>query len=194
MENINTNALDKLRVSLSIKAKNGIDFIIAAAIIWLIIAVIWRMGFSDYDKSVLTFVAGGFMLPLALLFSKVLKTVWTDKKNPLQPLGLWLNFTQLFYFPFLIFTLVKFPTYFVMTYAIITGAHFFPYAWFYKTPLFAIAAGIISVGALLGGFILESEMMFLIPLSVSMALILLSIFLFADSKRKSRKQISETAQ
>lgn len=193
MANINTETLDKLRVSLSIKAKNGIDFTSAAAIIWLLIAAIWKMGFSDYDKSVLTFVVGGFMLPLALLFSKLIKTVWTDKENPLQPLGLWLNFAQLFYFPFLIFTLVKFPTYFVMTYAIITGAHFFPYAWFYKTPLFAIAAGIISVGAMLGGFILESEMMFLIPLSVSIALILLSVLLYADSNGKSRKLKSEAS-
>ncbi|WP_026473935.1 DUF7010 family protein [Alkaliflexus imshenetskii] len=193
MANINTETLDNLRVSLSIKAKNGIDFTSAAAIIWLLIAVIWKMGFSDYDKSVLTFVVGGFMLPLALLFSKLIKTVWTDKENPLQPLGLWLNFAQLFYFPFLIFTLVKFPTYFVMTYAIITGAHFFPYAWFYKTPLFAIAAGIISVGAMLGGFILESEMMFLIPLSVSTALILLSILLYVDSNAKSRKLKSEAS-
>ena len=60
---------------------------------------------------------------------------------------MWLNLAQLFYFPFLFFILRDNPTYFVMTYVIITGAHFFPYAWFYDEIGYAIFAGIISVGA-----------------------------------------------
>ena len=89
-----------------------------------------------HDKS--TFIVGSLMLPFAFLLSKFLDTYGC---NPLQPLGLWLNFAQLFYFPFLVFILIKNPTYFVMVYVIITGAHFFPYAWFYNEKAFAIMAG-----------------------------------------------------
>ena len=71
--------------------------------------------------------------------------------------GLWLNFAQLFYFPFLVFILLAYPEYFIMTYAIITGAHFFPYAWYYKSAPYAIMAGIISVGAMVLGLFLSPE-------------------------------------
>src|SRR6478609_4677466 len=158
---------DALRIELSLKAKNGIDFILAASLVWLAISYVWTLEYSPYNKSVITFIVGSFMFPLAILFSKILKTSWTIKTNPLQPLGLWLNFAQLFYFPFLIFTLIKMPDHFVMVYAIITGAHFFPYSWFYKTSLFAIFAGLISLGSLTIGLTVPTEKMYFIPFLMS---------------------------
>ena len=160
------------------------DFILSASIMWLAIAYLWTLEFQPYDKSVLTFIVGGFMLPLAFLLSKVLKTTWTNKDNPLQPLGLWLNFAQLFYFPFLVFTMIKMPDHFVMVYAIITGAHFFPYAWFYKTILYALFAGIIVVGALALGLILETGSMYYLPGLMSPALLVLTALLYFDSRKK----------
>ncbi len=174
----------KLHFELSVKAKNGIDFIVAAAIIWLAITFVWTLGISSYNKSVLTFIVGGFMLPLAFLFSKVFKTEWTVKNNPLQPLGLWLNFAQLFYFPFLVFTLIKMPDYFVMVYAIITGAHFFPYAWYYKVMPYAIMAGVISIGALLFGLILSSENMYIVSLFMSGCLVLLAALVYFSYRQR----------
>ncbi len=178
---------DSLRDELSVKAKNGIDFTLAASIIWMSIAFLWTLNFSSYNKSVLTFIVGGFMLPLAFLFSKILKTSWKIKDNPLEPLGLWLNFAQLFYFPFLIFILIKMPDYFIMVYAIITGGHFFPYSWYYKTQWFAIFAGLIVVGALVLGLILPADKMFLLPLSMSLSLLVLTILLWFDARKKASK-------
>ncbi len=175
---------DKLRIELSVKSKNGLDFTFSAAIVWLLIAYIWILSYRAYDKSVLTFIVGSLLLPLAFLLSKVFKTTWTNKDNPLQPLGLWLNFAQLFYFPFLIFTLLKMPEYFIMVYAIITGAHLFPYSWFYKTNLFVIFAGVIAIGALILGLNIPTEKMYLIPIFVSISLIILTILLYIDSKKK----------
>jgi hypothetical protein len=177
-------SLDELRIKLSVKSKNGLDFTLSAGIIWIMIAWIWTLDYKSYDKSVFTFIIGAMMMPLAILLSKLFKTTWTNKDNPLQPLGLWLNFSQLFYFPFLIFSLVKFPDYFVMVYVIITGGHFFPYAWFYKTNLYAVFAGIISLGAMILGLILPIEKMYLIPFFMSVSLITLTILLFFDSKKK----------
>ena len=96
-------SLAKLRIDLSVKSKNGIDFTLSAGIVWIIISWVWKLDFKSYDKSVFTFIIGALMMPLAFFLSKLFKTTWTNKDNPLQPLGLWLNFSQLFYFPFLIF-------------------------------------------------------------------------------------------
>jgi hypothetical protein len=184
---ISTEAFDKLRLDLSVKLKNGLDFTLAAGIIWLVIGYVWTLNAPSYDKSVLTFIVGGLLLPLALLISKIIKTNWTLKDNPLQPLGLWLNFAQLFYFPFLVFILIKSPDYFIMVYAIITGAHFFPYAWFYKTIWFAIFAGLISLGSLAIGLMAPKENMYFIPFGMSLSLFVLTILLHLDSRGKQER-------
>lgn len=178
---------DSLQIDLSKKSKNGLDFTLSASIIWLVIAYIWSLEFTSYDKSVLTFIVGSLMLPLALMLSKILKTTWKNSDNPLQPLGLWINVSQLFYFPFLIFTLSKMPDYFAMVYVIITGAHFFLYSWLYKTNWYSIFAGIIAVGALFFGLFLDTQKMYFIPLFMSISLLILTILLHFDSQTKAKK-------
>lgn len=186
---MDTNTFDQLKIELSVKAKNGVDFILAACVIWSLIAVVWTLPFGAYNLSILTFMVGGLMLPLALLLGKLLKTTWKVKDNPLQPLGLWLNFAQLFYFPFLVFLLLRQPDRFVMGYVIITGAHFFPYAWYYKDKAFAIMAGIIAVGGLVLGLTLSVEQMFVLPLCMAGALVVLAVWIHAGY----RKRLEEVA-
>jgi hypothetical protein len=180
--------LNELKLELSLKAKNGLDFIISAIMIWSAISYIWTLSSTTYNKSILTFIVGGLMLPFAFGLSKILKTQWKVESNPLQPLGLIFNFTQLFYFPFLIFVLLRSPDYFVMTYAIITGAHFFPYSWYYNEKGYAVMAGLISMGALLIALNASPEKMFLVAAFVSGSLVLLAIWLFVSLRMKTRTQ------
>jgi hypothetical protein len=181
--------LKNMKLELAINAKSGVDFILSAGIVWFAIYFIWAMDFGSYDKSVLTFMVGAILLPLASGLSKLLKTNWKVKNNPLQPLGLWLNFAQLIYFPILIFILIKFPDYFIMTYAIITGAHLFPYAWFYDEMGYAVTAIILSVGSLLMTMNMDPETMWAIPLFTSIAFFLFAIWLFMNLKKISYQRI-----
>lgn len=183
---MDTSTFDRLRLQLSVNAKNGIDFICSATVVWLLLAYIWTLPYSAYNKSVLTFIAGSITIPLAFALSKVFKTSWKTPGNPLEPLGLWLNFAQLFYFPVLVFMLLTNPTYFVMTYAIITGAHFFPYAWYYKSMAFAVMAGVIAVGAMLLGLTLASADMYLLPLAMAGALAVLAVLLHFGWQKNAR--------
>ena len=183
-----------LKNEIKLEAKSGIDFIFAASIIWFCIFLLWRFTENtSYEKSIFTFIIGSLMLPFALGFSKLLKTNWKVKNNPLQPLGLWLNVAQLIYFPFLIFILLKYPDYFIMAYAIITGAHLFPYAWFYDEISYAISAVIISVGAMLIALNVFSSELFFIPILTSIVLLLLGIILafrnhsFKKSLQRNKK-------
>ena len=181
---MNKQDLKKLKLELAINAKSGIDFIISASVVWIIIAYIWTLPQEAFTKSIFTFYVGIAMLPLAFLLSKILKTKWTTKTNPLQPLGMWLNFAQLFHFPFLFFILRDNPDYFVMTYVIITGAHFFPYAWFYDEIGYAVFAGIISLGALLVAINVSTDHMYYVPFLMVGCLILLAVWLFISNNRK----------
>lgn len=170
--------LQKLKLELAVKAKKGADFILAASVIWFAIAYIWSLQATSYNKSVLVFMVGALLLPLAYVFSKLLKTQWKVAKNPLQSLGLWLNFAQLFYFPFLVFVLLTQPDYFVMVYAIITGAHLFPYTWFYDDNTYAIMAGIISATSLIMGLNFPLEALFYIPLYNACLLLAMFVILW----------------
>lgn len=168
----------KFKLEIQLKAKNGIDFILAASIAWIGIFLIWKFTTNtSYEKSVFTFVFSAILLPLALGFSKIFKTEWKIKNNPLQPLGLWFNFAQLIYFPFLIFVLIKSPDYFIMAYAIITGAHLFPYAWFYDEIGYAIAAVIISAGSMLIALYVIPADIYYVPVFTALILLLLGIWI-----------------
>lgn len=177
-----------LKQQIKLEAKNGIDFIFAASITWLGIFFIWKfITNTPYEKSIFTFIFGSVLIPLALGFSKIFKTNWKIKNNPLQPLGLWLNFAQLIYFPFLIFIMLKSPGYFIMAYAIITGAHLFPYAWFYGEIAYAIIAVIISVGSMIIAVTVDISEIFYIPILTSLGLFILGIILTIGHKRLKRK-------
>lgn len=179
-------SFDRLRLELSVDAKNGVDFIVSATLVWTLLSYIWTLPYSAYDRSVLTFIAGSITIPLAYALSKVFKTKWKSPGNPLEPLGLWLNFAQLFYFPILVFVLLTDPQFFIMTYAIITGAHFFPYAWYYKSIAFAVMAGVIAVGALLLGLTLPADRMYILPLVMAGALAVLAVLLVLGWKANAR--------
>ncbi|MFM8741270.1 MAG: DUF7010 family protein [Cytophagales bacterium] len=177
---MNQNTVDQYKLELSVKAKNGVNFIAAASVVWTLITIVWTLSFKTYDKCVLTFIVGGVMLPLAFVFSKIFKTQWTVEGNPLQSLGLWLNFAQLFYFPILIFVLLRSPEDFVFVYVVITGAHFFPYAWYYNAKVYSIMAGVISLGAMfLALYIKEESQLFYVPAFMVVSLIVTAIGVYA---------------
>lgn len=176
--------LSQLKSEIRLEAKNGVDFILAATIVWSLITYVWTLDFTAYNLSVITFMVGGIMLPLAFGLSKVLKTNWKIKDNPLDSLGLWLNFAQLIYFPFLIFTLLRFPDYFIMTYAIITGAHLFPYAWFYDEIGYAIWAVVISLGSMLIALNITIDQTWLIPLFTAAMLLSLAGWIWVRRTRR----------
>jgi len=182
---ISKTQLDEARLDLARRAKQGIDFITAATIIWLLITLIWSTDMVVETKNIATLAASGLMMPLALLFSKAYKSQWKIKDNALHPLGLLLNIAQLFYFPILVLVIKLIPEYFVPVYIIITGAHFFPYAWFYKQPMFAIMAGVISAGALILSLTAVPSSSTLVPFTMVIALSVLTIFLFLSNKRLS---------
>lgn len=176
---------------LSLESKKGLDFIVAAGLIWAIIAYIWTLPYTAYNKSVLTFVAGGLLMPLAYLMSKLLKTNWKIKNNPLQALGLYLNFAQLFYFPFIVFFLIEDPNYFVMGYAIITAAHLFPYTWLYDCKGYAIIAMVGSVGSFLLALNVTHSQMYYVPLFITLILAILMVWIYKDLVHAERNKLGK---
>jgi hypothetical protein len=85
-----------------------------------------------------------------------------------------------------VFIMLTDAQYFVMTYAIITGAHFFPYAWYYKSMAFAVMAGVISVGSFALGVTLSPDQMYLLPFAMAGALAVLAGLLMVSWRTNVR--------
>lgn len=80
-----------------------------------------------------------------------------------------------------------------MAYAIITGAHLFPYAWFYDEIGYAITAILISVGSLLIALNVESEKIWFVPLFTSIMLFLFAGWIFIAFKKLKKNVVQQYA-
>lgn len=179
----------ELQEEIILKNKNGINFTLAASFSWLLIAVIWYLPINEQSKPLFTFFAVAPMMPLAFLFSKIFKTSWNIENNPLNSLGLWLNFAQLFYFPFVFIFFANNPVQMPMALAIITGAHFFPYAWFYQTKSYAFMAGFISLSSAIIGTSSIANAPMWIALLLSLCLASQTVWAFIDYKKVAARQL-----
>lgn len=180
--------LEASRNELSIKGKNGLGFLISGSVIWMIITVIYFLPIGIYGKSILMLCSSGIMFPLSIGINHLLKADWKLEGHPLGPLGLFLNLAQVMYFPILIWAIGKSPEEAVIFFAIITGAHFFPYGWFYNTKAYAIMAPVSACAVMLIGWKIAIGNLWLVPLSMVILLLILVVWLFMDYQNKKRDE------
>ncbi|MFC4401707.1 DUF7010 family protein [Gracilibacillus xinjiangensis] len=176
--------MNEIRNEISVKAKNGIGFLLAAIVIWSIITIIFLLPIDIQKKNIYMLISTGIMFPLSVGISTMIKADWQLKNNPLGNLGLIFNFAQLIYFPILFFGMITNPEDAIIFFAIITGAHFFPYGWFYNTKVYYIMAPVISVVIMVLGLYLDAEHLWGISLSVVILFFLLIFLLIRDYKKK----------
>lgn len=176
--------LIEIKNDLSIRSKNGIPFLLSATIIWIVITVIYLQPFAMNQKNIYMLFSTGLMFPLSVMMSKMIKADWRSKDNSLGDLGLYLNLAQLMYFPLLFWAFAKSPNETILVFAVITGAHFFPYGWFYNTKAYYLMAPIISIMIMVIGWRVDTEDLWFIPLAMVFSLLILIAWLFLDYRNK----------
>lgn len=174
----------KTRNELSVRGKNGIGFLLSAVIIWSIITVIFTQSIEIHQKNIYMLFSTGLMFPLSVGISTLIKADWKLKNNPFGNLGLYLNLAQLSYFPILFWGIANSPNDAIMLFAIITGAHFFPYGWFYNAKSYYIMAPIISFLIMFLALYLNGEKLWLVSFSMVILLFALILWLHLDYRRK----------
>ncbi|PWU69255.1 DUF7010 family protein [Gracilibacillus dipsosauri] len=176
--------INDLRKRLSISGKNGVSFLLSAVIIWLIITIIFLQPITLELKNIYMLFSTGLMFPLSMGLSNLLKADWKFEGNPLGKLGVFLNIAQLVYFPILFWAIGKSPEEAIIFFSIITAAHFFPYGWFYLSRPYFIMAPIVSFAIILIGWNLNQNELWLIPFSMIIFLLILTILLYIDYRKK----------
>lgn len=176
------NLID-VRNELSIRGKNGLPFLMSAVVVWLIILGIFLLPLGIKEQNIYLFFSTGIMFPLAILISKLIKADWQFPDQALGELGLYFNLSQFLYFPIIFWAFAKSREEMVMIFAIITGAHLFPYGWLYRAKPFYFAAPIIALIIMFIG-LQEQIGLWVIPMAMSVLLTILNIFLYIDFKHK----------
>lgn len=88
---------------------------------------------------------------LAYFISKVIGVDFQNKDNPLTKLGLIFTINQIFYLLIVMWVYAAIPGKMVMVYAMVFGAHLFPYGWLYRSKTYYILSVIIPIVVLILG-------------------------------------------
>lgn len=125
--------LEELRNDIIIRQKKGLPFIITSVIIWTLITVVSALNMDIFTKNILVFCCSCPLVPIAWIIGKKMDVDIFDKENPLGELGFLFTMNQMIYLLIVIWIFNAMPEKMVMVYAMVFGAHLFPYAWLYKS-------------------------------------------------------------
>lgn len=171
---------------ISNKNKKGLPFILASCVIWTLITVAMLLPIEEYKIiNLIILCCASLVMPLGYLFTKMLKLEFSVKNNPLSKVILIFTLNQMIYLLIVIWAFNGAPEKMVMIYAIIYGAHLFPYHWVYQSPIYKYMAFIIPVISFVLGYILSGTTMFLLPGFVLLCEIIFAVKLYAEFKERN---------
>ena len=143
--------LKHLKVEFAVKQKKGLPFIMASAVLWAIMLIAFLTDLNVATKNMIAMCCSALLMPVGMLFGKILKVNIFSKDNPLSSLSIVAALNQLMYLPIVLWAMYAAPNKMIMVYAIVVGAHFLPYYWIYFSPTYFYASIIIPIVSLILG-------------------------------------------
>ena len=177
--NCSTGSLKELKRENQIAQKKGLPFIMSSVILWTAIAIIQLSDLDITTKNMYTFMCSAFLMPLAFMFSKLVKArLFERSTNPISKLGFLCTMNQILYLIIVMWAYSQKPESMMMLYAIIFGAHLLPFGWVYDSKAYLAASlintsGVIIIGSRFGsaaaaGFVAVVELLLTICLFIEL--------------------------
>ena len=130
--------------------KRGLPFMMSSVAIWTMILLVQLVDKPRVTLNLYSFMCSSFMMPLAYLFSKVVKAdIFKKTDNPINKLGFLCTLNQMLYLVIVMWAFSKSPEAMLMLYAMVFGAHLLPYGWVYDSKAYTVAAIVETIGALI---------------------------------------------
>ena len=140
-----------VKVEFAVKQKKGLPFIMASTVLWTIMLIAFLTDLNVSAKNMIAMCCSALLMPVGMLFGKILKVDMFCKDNPFSSLSVVAALNQLMYLPIVLWTMYAVPDKMIMVYAIVVGAHFLPYYWIYFSPTYFYASIIIPIVSLMFG-------------------------------------------
>lgn len=88
------------------------------------------------------------------------------------------------YFPLIFWAFSKSPEQMILFFAVITGAHLFPYGWFYKSLAYMVMAPVMSLVLIVIGWNINIDNLWYIPLTMIIFILILNVWLYVEYRIK----------
>lgn len=149
--NFNEVVLDLMK-----RTKKGIAMFYVGTVYWLLLGLLSFAGLDIKLMGLIYFIGAGMLFPLGILVSKVLKIDFIAGDNPLTKIAGVLGGMQILFAPVLIFVYMENPGWIPFFVAILTGAHFLPFAVLYKSKAYFFQSfGVVGFTSLVGLFVMD---------------------------------------
>ena len=168
-------SLEQVKKACARGQKRGLHFIMASVIIWTLVFIVQLTKLPIETKNLLTFCCTCPLMPLAWMLSKPLGITFSDKENPLSPLGIVLSVAQIPYLLIVMWVYAAVPDKMVMTLALVFGAHLLPFGWLYDSKVYYAMSGIVTIGALVIGLMFPPYILALCMVAVEIIFCLLLV-------------------
>ena len=166
-------SLEQVKKACARGQKRGLHFIMSSVIIWTLVFIVQLTKLPIETKNLLTFCCTCPLMPLAWMLSKPLGITFSDKENPLSPLGIVLSVAQIPYLLIVMWVYAAVPDKMVMTLAMVFGAHLLPFGWLYDSKVYYAMSGIVTIGALVIGLMFPPYILALCMVAVEIIFCLL---------------------
>lgn len=176
--------LEELRNDIILKQKKGLPFICASVVVWFLILIVVLLDLPQQQENMLVFCCSCPMLPIAWLLGKLLKVEIFEKSNPLGNVGFLFTCNQFLYLLIVMWVFSAVPDKMVMVYAMVFGAHLFPYSWLYKSITYRIFSIIIPIISLVVGCVFSA---LYVAVTLLVAEVLFVLLLFVELRKLENK-------
>ena len=150
-ENLNEsiNQLNKLKKDAQETMRKGLPFVLASVVIWILILAVQFISKDIRTVNMCTFVCCCLLMPLAILFAKIVKAdIFKKRVNPLNRLALLCTLNQFLYILIVMWAFSRQPDAMLMIYAMVFGAHLLPFGWLYDSKAYTVISIAETAGAL----------------------------------------------
>lgn len=179
-----TKCIDQLKKENIESQKKGLPFIMASVVIWMIIFFLQLGNRAIYTTNLYTFISSCLLMPLAYLFSKIVKAdIFEKTENPISKLGFLCTLNQMLYILIVMWAYNQKPEAMTMLYAMVFGAHLLPFGWVYNSRAYIVVSIAETVGALILGVCFGNGVTAVFIALMEVALV---VFLFLEIRKEHR--------
>jgi hypothetical protein len=180
--------LNKLKEENATSQKKGLPFMMASVLIWTIILIIRLLDMKTGAMNLATFCCSVLLLPLAFVFSKVLKAdIFKKMENPIAKLGFLATLNQMLYIVIVMWAYSDCPQAMLMIYAMVFGAHLLPFGWLYDSKAYTAVSIVETIAAMVINLVFGAVAMTVFMIVMQ---IVLSIVLYTDVRKVN--EVSES--